>query len=494
MLTVRWNGAQRSAANLAQALVLMNDSSDPPDRATLEVIGPSGPLVKAHGPGRLIGLCLPGDPRQVYSDLLEQACKEVRREDGTLLAAWEMTKLQWRSIVELPTFTYSGLPGIESQPGLAEWFREHFRKVVGFGTAGPTYNGREQNTRHIVHVAYALNEGKAVPTHVIEAIKHFPTDMRWLKALVTKPHLRGRLTADQIQALQTVVPLESTDDAVIEKMIRLVRQGPEAPTYVQVDDMLYGAGLLGPLPVPPQPVADLSQASTFALEVRSACIELRLNTRRKKDAEDRAAGRLSIREIELHQAQHQQEWHSATATYGMLIDQHIAERDIEALLELLDFPDDWNRGTKQAIQKHFGIRLLGVSAQQRRQAIYRLVGMDESEMNAHQIQLAEKRRLRKEAKELAKLQSRLEAINYRLEDGHVLNAKRYVERIFNEEGAKGIYAEKRGASTRYWAILPNDRARPLKAADGTLEYARYLLNTRRDQELAQQEEAVSQAA
>jgi hypothetical protein len=121
----------------------------------------------------------------------------------------------------------------------------------GFGNAGPVVRGSGYvNSRHEVHLAYALAAGVAVPEEVLndyaELAEPFGHDIGWARPLLSVPELRGAMPVEKLRILVSVLTysrkvISSENAALLAMMARLL---PNEPNQVEVDDMLYRHGLL----------------------------------------------------------------------------------------------------------------------------------------------------------------------------------------------------------------------------------------------------------
>src|SRR5260370_26834797 len=142
-------------------------------------------------------------------------------------------------------------------PSLFETCQAEALARFGFGTAGPEYgDSGQRNSRHEVHLAYALAAGMPVPQEVLDdyaaMAEPFFSDIPWVKPLLTVPELRGAVPVAKLRPLASVMrhsgkKISSDNAALLAMVARLL---PKEPTAVEVDDLLYRHGLLDAQPLP----------------------------------------------------------------------------------------------------------------------------------------------------------------------------------------------------------------------------------------------------
>lgn len=495
MFHITSGASTRQAATLGQVVAVLNDWRQPlENKADIDITGPAGKVAVYRTQRQYLGVVLPGDaskPQQVLLELLNEAAHDSLRPDGRQPKPWEMTALQWNGLRALYSIATGMYPGLDAEARnvrvdfvdaigrpatgpLEYWYMSEFRRTYGYDVAGPAFFAGQTNDRHEVHVAYALLRNDHVPE---AALSDFKGHDSWGKTLLRFPGLRGRLSHAQLSTLCSVLKAEKVeiqpDD--VEDLVSLVKFGPAEPTYVQMDDLLYGFGRVKQRDLPKDPPADLSGASEFALDVRKEVLEYRHREARKRDQAERARGNLTLRELEHREACRQMEWSTHAPTYGQMVEKHIVDRNVDALLSILDQPDDGNPATKRAIEKHFGVKLLGVKAKDRKQAIYSLAGFDAVGKMTHQHLVRNRTLERSAARALQHLIEDVEAVRYRLEGGTVMTGKAYVEWVIHELGAREIRRYAQGAASRLFLLTPDGHLQPIKAADKTLDYAKHLL-------------------
>lgn len=496
MFTIKSGAYARRVSTVGQVLAILNGYMDPiPDRTHVEVHGLDGrvPLAFVQRCQGKIGVHLPGNPQYVLEHLLRVELAQCSWSSGNVKEPWEMPRLNWEGLLSLHALASGEIPGLDagqlknavSDPGWQQhlgsieyWLRLRFKQLAGYPHSGPELSWCGTNERHELHVAAALADGRNVPQDVMKDYPSF-VDPRWGNLLLKRQELRGRLTPDQLCALDIVLRGSSRDvDATeVEKLISVVNGCGLRPSYVQVDDALYTAGLLPPLEVRTSEPIDLTGCSQFVVDVRQEITMRRLRAAENYDVGEREQGRISMRELDRRRANRVAEALSASIELPLALEKAIQSRSVAFLLEVLDQADGHNMGCKAAVEKHFGIRIAGVSPASRRRNIFQLAGFDSEAQRVYEAQQQQAKIARKAAMDAEQILERVSAVNYRLDDGSVVTGKEYVERLITKERAIGIIDERRGSSRRYYMRF--ERAgyvRPLREKDGTLAYARLLLS------------------
>ncbi|MFL9995285.1 hypothetical protein PQR34_32190 [Paraburkholderia sediminicola] len=359
---------------------------------------------------------------------------------------------------------------------------------LGFGFNGSLEPiSRQMNGRHAVHVAYALVANRPVPESVIADYRAmeepFKYDLEWARPLLDLPELRGALPPRKWAALAQVlrhakITLSSeTAPAYIAAMEAL----PADVDPLAVDNRLYELGLLQALPLPERFMSPLD-VGTPVSELAARLRELVADNRRSEDlnrAEDEfAKGRISKR---LYQLQRQMalldrgrstyEWPNRFAT-------GLAERNGEYLLSVLDTADDWNKLSKQVVREMLGVKIRGLKPSHRRRAIFSLCGFDEAQQAKWEQQAVATQAQKDREREAKEAREQAQSVKFRVEDGSVLNGAEFVDQAI-ADGFSEIRSERKGASRVYLLVNPaRGLARKLKATDGTLAYARAVLDVR----------------
>ncbi|MGQ7932161.1 hypothetical protein [Paraburkholderia sp. D1E] len=442
---------------------------------------------------------------QAASDFAAALVDEVATawfaQGGDIAAPWQVRPHHWESFQALfelgkdVRLLFSSSQ-IEAEKAAAKSRGEYFQFSncvdraamgrLGFGFNGPIEPvSGQMNGRHEVHVAYALVANRPVPESVVADYRAmeetFKYGLDWARPLLDLPELRGAVPPRRWAGLAQVlrhakITLSSeTAPAYIAAMEAL----PADVDPLVIDNRLYEVGLLQSLPLPDRFMSPLDvgiPTSELAMRLR----ELVADNRRAEDLK-RAEGELAKGLISkrLYQLQRQMalldhgrstyEWPNRFAT-------GLAERDVEYLLSVLDTADDWNRLSKQAVREILGVKIRGLKPSDRRRAVFALCGLDEAEQANWERQAAAKKAQKNREREAKEAREQAQTVKFRVEDGSVLNGAEFVDQAISD-GFSEIRSERKGASRIYLLVNPaRGLARKLKAKDGTLAYARAVLD------------------
>ncbi|WP_246392467.1 hypothetical protein [Paraburkholderia youngii] len=152
----------------------------------------------------------------------------------------------------------------------------------------------------------------------------------------------------------------------------------------------------------------------------------------------------------------------------------LESRDVASLLNILDTPDDHNLSSKQVVLEFHGLKLRGLTAKSRRRAIFELCGLDGTAQAAwEESELSRKQAERKE-QDAQRAKEAAQNARYKRGDGVVTDGAQHVDAIAS--GFREIRDWRKGESKQY--VLVNtelNEARRLQVKDGTLDYARAML-------------------
>lgn len=231
-----------------------------------------------------------------------------------------------------------------------------------------------------VHVGYALAAGKFVSDQVIsEYLDHEKSVLKgWhssgMYLLLRFPALRGAVTFETANSLSEVLAQDSIElsDDTMGRISEVMKSLPRTDlTATQVDDHLYRNGLLRARQVLVRRPIDRRHAySDLALKMSEEIRIFRQRLRVKDLSEKRGNGDISLREFEngLAHAVHGNEL--SRLTYANDIARAVAEKNLPLLLSFLDKPDDLNIPVKRTLTKELGFKLIGLTSQERRRAIF----------------------------------------------------------------------------------------------------------------------------
>ncbi|WP_354677938.1 hypothetical protein [Cupriavidus plantarum] len=441
-----------------------------------------------------------GTRRGIISAIIDEVDRFIVRPHGVVLRPHEMSRASWGAVVAAgrlgcfpeeaidmshdnagPLFQTADLFEEKGAFDLAAYVDAEFIRRFGYGTNGPMLDGGQgPNSRHEVHVAYALARGDKVRECVINTYREHPdygSHDLWLRPLVEVPALRGALSRSVLRALCTVMrgdKLEITSHNV-GKLLSALRHVPREAGIVDVDDALYAAGILPvhTMPAPRPPTGENARPVTPLAARIHALISQRQYRESAEAAQSlRDARRISQRECDrriraaaVHRDGYGFEWPNRVALAVM-------QRDIAAVLQIFDSPRDTSPDSKRALREELGVDVLQCVASQRRRRLFEMCGFSEAEQAEWEAQAAVSKAKSRENGVLSDAKAYAEATTYQLETGQTMNGREYVDFCISA-GFSRLLEEKRGSVKRYWIHDPTKRcSRPLRAKDGTLAYAR----------------------
>ena len=161
-------------------------------------------LKPIHG---AIGIELPGDPSEWLDVMMKEAMRQIK---GKGKRPFEMLSLEWNGFTAIGKMAFGVYRGLEPANGVMKHLDQLFLKNLGFGHNGPPHgNGHDENSRHDVHVAYALANNERIPDEVLKEYRELAAskgqiwqfDCKWAFKLLARPWLRGEFTANQLQVI-----------------------------------------------------------------------------------------------------------------------------------------------------------------------------------------------------------------------------------------------------------------------------------------------------
>ena len=311
----------------------------------------------------------------------------------------------------------------------------------------------------------------------------FRYGLEWAAPLLELPALRGALPPRKWSALAQVLrhaKVSLTGESA-EAYIAAVRALPEAADTIAIDNRLFAAGLLQAWALPERFMSAVdvgTPVSGLAARLR----ELAADNRRAEDltrAEDECAKglistRLSVLQRQMALLDHGRstyEWPNRVATA-------VNERNVRYLLLVLDTPDTRNSLTKQAVREVLGVKLRGLKPVDRRRAVFALCGFDEASQTAWEADEVARREAARRADDAKRAREAAEGAKYRRADGSVVSGATHVDESI-AAGFVEIRDWRKGAARAYALVNPLSSAgRALRAKDGTLAYARTVLDAR----------------
>lgn len=449
-----------------------------------------------------------GHVEAILKHMIDEVMHYAQGELGAIKAPWQMTSEQWGAMNTINAVAYGVIPclsdehrsqsctnreGKDCTPTDYVW--SEFMARFGYGPHGPRYDGHQTNSRHEVHVAYALARGDQVPSEVLaeyEDLTAFKSmyDLNWFPLLVQKPYLRGRIGADRLGILVSLLKSDRERAPEISEenapfLIGLMNSLPDDATHIDYDDLLYAKGVLHMRSHKAPPIVDLGVPfNEFAAELRRMQIEKRKSTQLKYIADQVAQRHMSLREKDFQLCLVQDIPNQESHNWANRVAAAIERKDLSALLGALDGTS--SDTTKRAIEKFYPVKLRNVPAGERRRGVFALAGFatDVQYREASLAYEAEQRSL-SEAKAVEEEQKRNES---RVADtrevaararfavqGVAMNGAEFIEKVIRE-GYNRIEKRIRGAVPQYMLLNPvTDRFYKLQRKNGLLDYAQALL-------------------
>ncbi|GAA0188885.1 MULTISPECIES: flotillin family protein [Cupriavidus] len=441
-----------------------------------------------------------GTRRAILSMILDEVDRFIVRVGGKTLRPHEMSRAAWGAVVAAGRLAYFPAEAIDMSQDdtgplfqtadlfeeqgsfdIADYICGEFIRRFGYGTNGPLYHPTAPpNCRHEVHVAYALMRGEKVRECIINTYRENPHHARsefWMRPLIEVPALRGALSPSVLQALCQTMRGEKLEITTynVGKLIAALRDVPSDGHYVHVDDALFAAGILLPRTMPtPKPLEgeNAQPATKLAARIRTLVCQRQYQASVDRAAEEREAFSISQREFDrrtraaaIGRDTYGYEWPNRVALAVM-------ERNVAAVLQIFDGPKDWNTESKRALREEYGVDVLQCTAAERRRRLFELCGFSDAEQAEWEAQEATAKARKRADSAVAEAKSRAEGTTYRIETGQAMNGREYVDFCINA-GFSKLVDERRGSVRRYWIHDPVKRiSRPLRAKDGTLDYAR----------------------
>lgn len=503
MYQVSYDTTTHSFNTMGDVLVFMHREKDqdgspafrPAGNVTVEKNG--HPLVFVRNGYGKYGIQQEGSAFELLLGMMDEVEQLYVKKGAEVLQPYQMKRAEWEAVVAIGSATYNVYPcftmdqlqerrkiegdnGLFDTVALSRFCEAMFLERFGYGHNGPRYDRHGQtNSRHEVHVAYALAAGKEVPEEVLDEYRariRGTIDIgKWFKALIDVPQLRGKIPAEKLAVLCNILShngIQLTAENA-PSFIKLMWEVPSEPTYIEMDDFLYGKGILPARKQENMPDADLSTAfSPLALRIRQLIGELRVKNETKRLEEDRMQGRMALREYEVEKARISQIMQAEPLEWANKMARAVEELNLELLLHVLDTPDDSNTASKKAIHEHRGLKLLGIKAKDRRDAIFAFCGYDSEKRRQYEQDILDRQATKTAQRASKAADERAVQAQWRMTDGSIVNGKEYVDRAVSE-GYTVIVSTRKGRALQYW--LKNTAKGHyvnILAKDGTLDYAR----------------------
>ncbi len=504
MYTLSIPGITLSTSSLVGLFTLFRDERvRSTDTAQIELAGaPAGVNVTRYN--GVLALRQPGTAEEILAAMLtEHRRAEFVEPDDTQRKSWQVTRAAWDGLFEFvdlcrqPQLLLSSdqievAKASASARGTRFFFSdlcsEALQSTYGFAACGPAIPGtRDINSRHVLHVAYALAQDLPVSDRVLDPYREdseaFRYGLEWAETLIQLPELRGAIPVEKLRPILGVMRGEgkAVDANNADILTMLARVLPDQPTYPQVDDLLHSHGLIDDLALPDSfgtPVDIGEPVTPLAERVRERVATLIRDRSIAHADSELKAGRISRRahreRCDVARLQHGRHSHEQ----GNRLARALANRDVGTLLETLDRADDHNRGSKQAFYDTFGVKLIGVRAAQRRRAIFSLCGYTEEEQAAWERDAVQRKAERDAQRDLDDARTIAGRARYVGAKCGEISGVEHVDRAIRD-GYSTIQSFRRGAAHVYALVRGTEpEARRLSAQDGTLAYARAVLEKR----------------
>lgn len=509
MYQVTYDGISHSFNSMGDLLVFMNNAKELDGRvifrhvSNVAVEKNGHPIVFVRNSYGGCGVQQEGSAFDLFLGMLDEVENLYVKKDGEVLQPYQMRRSEWNAVVAIGSATYNVYPcftgeqlqehrNIEGRDesfysaSLSSFCEAMFFERFGYGHNGPVYDREGQtNRRHEVHVAYALAAGKEVPEEVLDEyransrIRGTYDIGKWFKVLIEIPQLRGKISQEKLSVLCSTLSHDHIDLTVenAPEFIRHMSEVPGNPTHVEMDDFLYSKGVLHAklLSNPPE-VVDLSGAiSPLALRIRQLIGDNRVKNETQRIEEQRASGRMSLRELEISKDRVGRLLQEEPLGWANKMARAVEARNIEVLLDVLDGPDDSNTMSKKAIHEYFGVKLLGIKAKDRRNAIFLFCGYDSEKRTQYEQGVLARKAAEAGQRASKEAENRAVQAKWRMTDGSLVTGKEYVDTAV-AEGHTVIYSTRKGRALQYWLKNPaKGYLRNILAKDGTLDYARLVL-------------------
>jgi hypothetical protein len=488
-----------TVATLAGVLALFADERlHETETASISLNSEASPAQVTRYNSKLAIRCT-GTAAEVVATLFDEVHAFWQTEYGANPKPWQIRPAHWDELFGL--FDLSRAPEcflsssqIDAERAAARDARQFFNlsslfhkaaeERFGFGAGGPPAPGGGVNRRHEVHVAYALLRNEPLPDVVLDDYRKmdraFRYDLEWAEPLLNVAELRGRLPAEKHRWVTSAmrVARQPITPENVDAIVAAVGGVRDACDFVEVDDALFATGILSADALPPmfnEPVALGTPVNAFAERLRQILADSRRDKSMDRADMERAQGRMTARrhklECEMALLSHGRETFEWANRMALAFEQ----RDLSQLLQVLDSPDTRNRSSKRAVQEHYGVKLSGMNSKGRRRAIFALCGMDEGAQAAWEAADAERKAAARKAEDTQHAKEVAQRAQYQRPDGVVIDGARHVEDAI-ASGFREIRDWRKGASRQYALVNAElGQARTLRAKDGTLDYARAML-------------------
>lgn len=415
---------------------------------------------------------------ELIERLFEEVVHYAIAEDGTIKAPHQMPRRHWEWLSLVGSIAHGVYPGcIPQMPwtSLSDHARRIFQDRLGYGHNGPPLpNGTGTNSRHDVHVAYALARAMPVEADVLYEYRDrsFSSDLRWLPALIQFPVLRGAFPSiGVLESALSIVRLEGLEmtEALAHRVIQACKGLDPDVTRVQVDDALYLAGVVGLKQSSAQRAGDAPEpASDAAQRLSEQLRKCRQQVSLARLKKEREAGQISMRAYLRGQADVERE--EAPVSWANEVIKAIESKDLPKVLNVVS--NSTNTTTMRFMEKEYGVRLNGQSQRKRSLQACRLVGIQSEEEAQQRLgEIEGQRQQRIKQRDAARAAERVECQDVIFE-GQQSNWKAVIDTLI-ARGYTEIATTPSGAAKKHYLVHPTTReVMLLSAKNGALEYAR----------------------
>jgi hypothetical protein len=434
-----------------------------------------------------------GTPKTLVNTMLDEDKHYARGPDGTSKRLEHMTHEEWgaiHAIHAIGSICYGVIPCFSAEIlNAAGWMTEfaevQFLRRFGYGHDGPTYHKHDTNSRHEVHVAYALARGvvleERVLEHYVDGANIASFDPMFFREVICKPFLRGRFRsveelADTVSVLGRENPVKAES---VDQVVRVMAELPLNADRVAIENQLYLHGLLTPFEEQPFAQVNLGvPINDFANRLREALVKWKM-ARAQKSLEAQVKDRLCAqREFERQQAVIRQMPLIEPYHWANKVAAALQERDLAFLLGVLD--NSHNEPSQRAVETECGVKLRRVPATERRRAIFFVAGFTtDVEYQQAEADFAAEMLARTAARDKTLAPTRLKqakdcAAMHRLRfEGRVIGGDVFVETLL-ARGFRSFRQGRRGCVLHHY-LCNGSMSYKLHRTGRTLEYAQRLL-------------------
>lgn len=503
---LKLGSVELSLATMGDVLVKLNETSIK-QHVKLEEISLTAPenayqyrLIKTDRGD--IGVVQEQSAELYFASMFFEVFTQYLRQYGKILNPHEMTRSQWNAANIIGSAAYTVYPCLTTEQSKEniqpfckrpqKWESMYgayqssnlivdlFYHYCGYGHNGPSYgNGGDTNSRHEVHVAYSLAQGKHVPEVVLrdyENTEKSSSDILWMKELMQFPELRGVMSVPKLRTMLSLLRHEKYEitNSNVENLIQIASEvSNQDPSYAEMDDALTSSGILQDLPVPElkEKFDPSTLENDLAKEIRRQIIDDQIATETKTLNERLNAKEISMREFKRRHQLVDQLRESGQVTWANRYATAIRDKDLAFLLSVLDTPDTGNASTKRAIEKMCNVKLLGLRAQQRHDAVFALCNVGQEEQAKIEGELKKQEEQRDFKRKKKSVLNQMEKHKINSSKYGLVSVKEYVEKSV-EEGFNRISRQVKGASFTYWLRNPTTgHGTSIRKVDGSFEYA-----------------------